>query len=725
MTHIYLSLVFHNHQPVGNFDFVFQDAFDHAYQPLTNALDRHPQVKVAMHFTGPLLDWLQLNQPDYLQQVQAQVARGQLEILSGAYYEPILTMLDDDDKLGQISKLNDTVQRLFRTAPTGAWLAERIWEPHLPRPIRKAGLDYTLIDDTHFVAAGFKQEELFGYFVTEEQGYTLKLVPTQKRLRYLIPWQTVAETLRWLREQAEGGMPSGKPPKWAVMGDDGEKFGMWPQTYRSVWEQGWIDAFFEALIVNKDWITMIHPGEYVATYRANNLAYLPSTSYTEMGEWALPSPQSYVLRDLREGYEVQLDQLPDWDKNRREEIQNVLHFLRGSFWRNFLVKYPEINHMQKRAMSISKLAHTLPPGEKRDKVLDAVWAAQCNCAYWHGLFGGVYLFHIRSANYTNIIKAETMIDDRQSVWCEVSDFNADNYEEILVGNGPLVLIIDPKDGGMVTELDYRPVYYNLINIMSRHPEGYHMQIQEAAETNMLMTPEDDPMQFEGEPILAKERGLENVIYVDWHRRGMFNDHFLGLETTRYLFESVQYPEQGNFVDQQYNHNIQQEGDVVRTTLQRDGAVWIGQVHLPVQVEKTFTLHSGETRLSAHYKVTNRGDIQLDTRLGVELAFGFDGGDNRSYCHIEVGEQALGLGESHELENVEGFQAYTQIRQFKVAFNWSQPSTLWSFPLAPITLSEGGFERVHQGVVTMPIWHLMLQPSESWEVEIEVDFSPLN
>jgi 4-alpha-glucanotransferase len=725
MSQIYVSLVFHNHQPVGNFDFVFQDAFDHAYLPLTNALDRHPQVKVAMHFTGPLIDWLELNQPDYLQQVKAQVARGQLEILSGAYYEPILTMLDDDDKLGQIAKLNHTVQRLFDTTPTGAWLAERIWEPHLPRALNQAGIDYTLIDDSHFVAAGFGQDELFGYFVTEEQGYPLKLVPTQKRLRFMIPWTTVAETMHWLREQAEMGMPSGKPPMWAVMGDDGEKFGMWPNSYATVWEKGWIDAFFEALIVNSDWITMIHPGEYVNTYRANNLAYLPSTSYTEMGEWALPSPQSYVLRDLREGYEVQLEQLPDWDKNRREEIENVLHFLRGSFWRNFLVKYPEINHMQKRAMTISKLAHTLPPSEQRQKVLDAVWAAQCNCAYWHGVFGGVYLFHIRSANYTNIIRAESMLDDRVGVWAEISDFNADNHDEVIVGNGPLLMIVDPKDGGMVTELDYRPVFYNLVNIMSRHPEGYHMQIQEAAKTNMLMTPEDDPTQFEGEPIMAKERGLEQVIYVDWHRRGMFNDHFLGPETTLHNFEAVQYPEQGNFVDQRYAPSLHKTEDTVRTTLKRDGAVWLGQVHLPVRVEKTFTLHAGETNLQAHYTVTNIGDIQLETRLGVELAFGFDGGDNQHYCHLEVASEMLGLGGSHALENVEGFKAVTQIRQFAVEFSWSQPATFWSFPLAPITLSEGGFERVHQGAVTMPIWNLSLAPGASWEVDISLVFSPLN
>lgn len=725
MSHIYFSLVFHNHQPVGNFDFVFQNAFEHAYQPLTNALDRHPSIKVAMHFTGPLIDWLLLNQPQYLKQVAAQVQRGQLEILSGAYYEPILAMLADDDKIGQIKKLNDTVQALFGMNPTGMWLAERIWEPHLPQAINKAGINYTLIDDSHFIAAGFKPEELFGYFVTEEQGYALNLIPTQSPLRRLIPWRHSSEVIDWLRQQADRGLPSGKPPMWAVMGDDGEKFGLWPQTYNSVWDEKWMDTFFEALEANSDWLETIHPGTYVQQYRANSIAYLPAESYTEMGEWALPSPESYMLRDLREAYDIQLEHLPDWDSDKRDEIEHVLRFLRGSFWRNFLVKYPEINHMQKRGLALSKLAHLLPPGAKRNQILDSIWASQSNCGYWHGVFGGVYLFHIRTANYTNIIRAESMMDDRDGVWADVTDFDADTYDEVMVGNGPLALIIEPSDGGMLTELDYRPIHYNLVNIMSRHPEGYHIQIQEAARTNMLMTPNDNPNQFEGEPIHAKESGLENVIYVDWHRRGMFNDHFLGDQTTRYLFESVQYPEQGNFVDQQYQYEVEEDGSQLDLKLWRDGNVWIGEVHLPVRIEKILRLIKGETRLQAIYRIHNIGEIALQTRFGVEMAFGFDGGDNERYCQLQVNDKSYGLGKSHEFDAIKQYKAVTQIRQIKLEIKLQNEATVWSFPLAPITLSEEGFERVHQGVVTMPIWRLNLDPGAIWETQIELEISPLD
>lgn len=721
---MYLSLVFHNHQPVGNLNFVFEEAFAKAYQPLTNCLDRHPTIKVAMHFTGPLLQWLQDHEPEYLLQVAAQVQRGQLEILSGAYYEPILAMVQDADKIGQIRKLSESVKTLFGAEPRGMWLAERIWEPHLSKPINEAGIDYTIIDDAHFIWAGIPSEKLFGYFITEEQGHTLKLVPTHTKLRYLVPWRPVHEVMDWLREQNEHHNQPGQPPLWAVIGEDGEKFGLWPHTYPSVWEEGWLDTFFSQLENSQDWLETIHPAEYVQRYRAQGIAYVPTATYMEMSEWALPAPDSWLLRDLRETYELQLENIPEWDNDKRGEIERILRFIRGGFWRNFLVKYPEINHMQKRGLALSKKIHALPPSHDHDLALDALWASQCNAGYWHGVFGGVYLFHIRSINFSNIIKAETLIDQRDGVWVEEVDFNADSYDEVLAGNGPLMLVIEPKQGGMITEFDHRPGAYNLLNVMSRYPEGYHTQIQEAAATNMLMTPGDDPKKFEGEPVRAKERGLENYIYVDWHRRGMLVDHFLGDETTLHGFETAKYPEQGDYVNQDYQVEIDQsDSDSLKITLTRDGHVWKGREHLPIQIEKTITLTTNTSSVRVQYRITNNSTQTLGGRFGVELAMGFDGGDNREYCYLVANNQTYGMGDSGEIHDVAWYRVVSKIRSLGVRINMSQPATLWRFPLAPITLSEGGFERVHQGFVAMPWWKLNLAPQSSWEFELDLLVEP--
>ena len=84
---ISLALALHNHQPVGNFGWVFGDVYDQAYKPMLDALDRHPGVRVALHYTGPLLDWLRAERPEFLERLRALVERGQVELLGGGYYE--------------------------------------------------------------------------------------------------------------------------------------------------------------------------------------------------------------------------------------------------------------------------------------------------------------------------------------------------------------------------------------------------------------------------------------------------------------------------------------------------------------------------------------------------------------------------------------------------------------------------------------------------------------
>jgi len=63
--------------------------------------------------------------------------------------------------------------------------------------------------------------------------------------------------------------------------------------------------------------------------------YLPSDSYREMGDWSLPSDVSHQLITLRR----------TMDAENRTDISRFLH---GGQWRNFMVKYDEINHMHKR-----------------------------------------------------------------------------------------------------------------------------------------------------------------------------------------------------------------------------------------------------------------------------------------------------------------------------------------------------------------------------------------
>ena len=212
---ISLALAIHNHQPVGNFGWVFAEVFEQAYEPMLEALERHPGVRLSLHYTGPLLEWLRAERPDFIDRLRALVARDQVEILGGGYYEPVLASLPERDRIGQLGRMARRARALFGRRPRGAWLAERVWEPDLPTSLVAAGYDWTILDDAHFRAAAIPEEDLWGPYTTEDQGHLLRVFGTEQGLRYRIPFRDVEDVIELPARARHGG---GRPRR-----DDGRR----------------------------------------------------------------------------------------------------------------------------------------------------------------------------------------------------------------------------------------------------------------------------------------------------------------------------------------------------------------------------------------------------------------------------------------------------------------------------------------------------------------------
>ena len=146
-----------------------------------------------------------------------------------------------------------------------------------------------------------------------------------------------------------------------------------------------------------------HLGEVLRTHAPRGRLYLPDASYEEMMHWSLPTAAGY---QRYESFKKELTARGQWGAFRS--------LVRGGFWRNFMVKYPEINQMHKHMLRVSSRIEALAPVTSDTRYVearDALYAAQCNCAYWHGVFGGVYLPHIRSTVFRNLVRAEALLDD--------------------------------------------------------------------------------------------------------------------------------------------------------------------------------------------------------------------------------------------------------------------------------------------------------------------------
>ncbi|MBI5050009.1 MAG: DUF1925 domain-containing protein [Nitrospirae bacterium] len=339
MSKVYLILSIHNHQPVWNFDHVLEDAYKKAYLPFLKMLARHTKLKLVLHYSGNLLVWLEKKHPEAIDMITALIRAGRVELLSGGFYEPVLCCLPEDDRVLQIKEMTAYIKGTFGYTPRGMWLAERVWEPHLPKCISKAGIEYLPLDDYHFKLAGVDDRDLLGYHVTEENGSVIKIFSGSEELRYSIPFKDVDSVISYLKEVS---MTGGSP--LLTLADDGEKFGVWPDTFSHCYTDGWLESFFSALEANADWIETTTFSEYQERFYPVGKVYLPAASYREMGEWALPP-------DGALDYEYALNELKGLLGDR------AMSLLRGGTWRSFFAKYPESNHIHKRMLMISKKVH--------------------------------------------------------------------------------------------------------------------------------------------------------------------------------------------------------------------------------------------------------------------------------------------------------------------------------------------------------------------------------
>src|SRR5229473_2630252 len=467
----HLTLLIHAHQPCGNFEHVLEKAYDTSYLPFIEHLEAHPGVRLGLHYSGPLLTWIEQHRPDYFVRLKKLVEAGQVELVGGGFYEPILVSIPPEDQYEQITRLGAYLEKHFGRLPSGAWLAERVWEPQLPTALGAANVAYTLVDDMHFLAAGFEPEELFGAYLAEDRGKTVSLYPGQKALRYLIPFGKVEDVIAYLRDAA-----SVHPDGVAAMGDDMEKFGVWPGTHDHCYKDGWLADFFTALEKNSDWLTVSTPGGYLESHAPLGRADLPTASYTEMMEWALPTR-------VRQRYHEVLKEF-----GARPE---VLAFLRGGSWRGFFRKYAESNLLHKKMLRVSARLAATPSRHNDSKATeellqarDLLLCAQCNDAYWHGIFGGIYAPHLRTDPWRNLIRAEA-IADRQIPGAlvprvELLDYDADGAKELLFTSLEAQVLLKPGDGGTIAALDFRPAAATLVNSILRRPEAYHTRLREAA-----------------------------------------------------------------------------------------------------------------------------------------------------------------------------------------------------------------------------------------------------
>ncbi|HUI41570.1 MAG TPA: alpha-amylase/4-alpha-glucanotransferase domain-containing protein [Terriglobia bacterium] len=728
------ALLLHSHQPVGNFDSVIEETYRKSYRPFLDVLARHPRVRVSLHYSGHLLEWIEPRHPEFFDQLRALVERGQAELVGGGFYEPILPVIPDRDKRAQLIKLRDYLRSRFGAAPRGAWVAERVWEPGLARPLAENGVDYVMLDDTHFLSAGVEAGGLRGYYVTEESGCALRLVPSLKAFRYAIPFREPAETIELLRQ----GLASSEPvaPLFA-MGDDCEKFGGWPETFKHCYENFWLERFFQALEGAAGWVETTTVSDFLDAQPPLGRIYLPTASYEEMMLWALPLEAARALRACVA------------ESSRLPEAERFQRFLRGGYWRNFLAKYPESNQVHKLMLDVSRrlaTARGLPASAEREPLLAEaethLLAAQCNDAYWHGIFGGLYTPHLRTGVQRRLIQAEVLLDRAGAEQGDgrprvrLVDFDCDGREEALVDHELFGLVLRPADGGTVSSLRFKPADTELINALARRPEPYHAEVREAAHAQ---APGDEPPASIHELVRSKEPNLAALLRYDRYPRHVFRSYgFPGAK---------QYPDFANLA---LEESAELAGGAWTLAPAAGGLYGEGRASFEMTASGTAGVAGALYGIEASKQVSAQADSgvwRLECRsrfdavpqrgpepaspappagpaplaFGLELVFNLLAPDAPGrYFRAESagGAQIEPLGFRGELAAPE-LRLVDEWQGVKIALRAYPEPVWWIAPIETVSQSEIAFERVYQGSAILAVWK---PPQTAPEVRFECGLS---
>jgi 4-alpha-glucanotransferase len=654
-----VSLLFgvHAHQPAGNFEQVLNDAHARCYKPFIETVYRYPDFKLSMHFSGWLLGYLLEHFPEDMEKLRKMAVRGQVEMFGGGDTEPVLASIPERDRRSQLVALSDRLEAAFGQRPSGAWLTERVWESAVGPSLADSGIRYVTVDDYHFLCAGKRSEELTGYYSTEEGGVRLDLFPISEALRYRIPFSTALEAIQYLESRAtEDGTAA------AIYFDDIEKLGIWPETYQWVYEKEWLKLFIEGVLASPLIESMLYR-DFAKRQRARGVVYLPSTSYIEMNEWTLDADRADAFAALVK---------QEKDQNRYDSSKP---FLRGGIWRNFISRYAESNWMHKRMLQVSGRVAAM--GKKATpRMRELLHLAQANDAYWHGLFGGIYLPHLRRSVWNAIVELEALLDKASPRKETALDLDLDGRDEIFLNSGKLQAVVRDDGLGAIHELDFYALRQNFGDTLARRTEHYYRKIREGGHGGHS----GDGIASAHDRVNFKHPVSPEDLIPDACPRAMLVDR------------------------------IKDQPQPIRYAMRAANANAV-ELTGPGMTKKISL--KGNT-LTVEYRVERESaGFETEINLAMPSADGFLG------RYVVNGEVPGGFGQAFNWEGIKSLTLEDRVLGGKVTLTSEGPVSISAAPHKTVSQSEDGFEKIMQAVCLR-----IHAPPENSSVKLQITIEPL-
>ncbi len=350
----------------------------------------------------------------------------------------------------------------------------------------------------------------------------------------------------------------------------------------------------------------------------------------------------------------------------------------------------------------------------RARAVTNLLRAQCNDAYWHGIFGGLYAPHLRTALWRDLVRAETTADalvhgakkyqvmTQLDFDCGWTGRNRDYFATVRGADQAF------RPEGLSRSWISVRARSRSINSLQRRVEAYHSRLQHATQSTERVASIHDQT-------LAKEAGLEKRLKYDRWPRNTFRLLLFANGKTHADFEALRLEESAPFAggDYRIEQATAQEVQLVAEGSLCKTITGAGQDR-NLRAMKTFKLDWNEKgfTLACQMDLTRLGSAapaQFTVGLEIVLNLLAPNVPDR-YFEFSGGRKPLewsGVVEGSHLRLADEWQ--------DVAVEIESPGArnIWVAPIETVSESEEGFERVYQGSQILGVWNVDLGSVENW------------
>ncbi|MDR0998174.1 MAG: DUF1926 domain-containing protein [Treponema sp.] len=420
----------HFHVPYGAGDEEFEKVYNLRLRPFISSLFKFPKIQGTLHCSGTLFNWLERTYPEFLMFIEDLVSSKQVEILGGGFYDPLFSVIPQQDRIGQVELLTTYLRKRFGKKPQGCWIPAMDWEQNLVVSLANCGMAYTFLSESQFVLAGLSGKDLYTPCISEDQGKLITVFPVQGQTGVPV-WDNKP---RAALEKMAAALPAGRDRLVSIFPGPGRVLPETPGQLGELKIQGEAELFwqelFEGLSSCGSFLEFTTPDRYLKGRKDLPRACFPSS-----------------MEGAGNGNRL--------------------------FLRQYLLEYPEANGIYSKMIFSHTLANQLRGDKSRKRTaLEELWKAQGIDVFYPAESGGIYRPSIRRSAYKALLEAEKITREAGNFIPSLMNFDFDFDSEIeYLFRGERINCYIRLLGASIFELDYLPNSWNYLDTFDRSSPG--------------------------------------------------------------------------------------------------------------------------------------------------------------------------------------------------------------------------------------------------------------